>query len=321
MERVRGGRLGRSLALFLVGFALLDVVPGVAGLPFYLDEALRRALAALAVAGLVALLGGARSLAPRAAGLRTALREGAYPLGLAAGLCAFELVSLVGAIRAGEAALSAAWATDLLGMALLCAGVGAFEELLFRSLLMGGMLSRFGDTRRGLLGSALASSVVFGLAHVSYAVGTADSLAMAQMLLKTAQVTCVSLLLSGIFVRTRGVWGAALVHGLSDLLLMVPLALVGGGEDLLGSYVTVGEGPGAELVGAVMVGVYVFAVLLYVPAAVRGWRLLSAADVPEPGPLCSAWEPRDAAPPTGRGPGDGRPVPPAGLMRQDRPPA
>ncbi|MBM6816124.1 CPBP family intramembrane metalloprotease [Olsenella uli] len=315
MERVRKGRLGRSVALFVVGLALLDVVPGVAGLPFYLDEALRRAVAAAAVAGLVALLGGARSLAPRAAGLRTALREGAYPLGLAAGLCALELASLLASVRAGEAAPSAAWATDLLGMALLCVGVGAFEELLFRSLLLGGMLSRFGDTRRGVLGSALASSVVFGLAHVSYAIGTADALAIAQMALKTAQVTCFSLLLSGIFVRTRGVWGAALVHGLSDFLLMAPLALVGGGEDLLGSYVAVGEGPAAALLGAVMVALYVVAVLLYAPAAVRGWRLLAAADVPEPGPLACAWEPRDVRPPAGRGPGDGRPVPPAGLGR------
>ena len=52
--------------------------------------------------------------------------------------------------------------------------VGVFEEVLFRVVLFGGMLSRHGATRNGLLASAVVSSVVFGAVHVSSAAGSTE---------------------------------------------------------------------------------------------------------------------------------------------------
>ena len=158
----RSNKLVCSLALFVAGLIALEVVPSFPALPFYYDQGLQRVLLSALVCAFAALLGGARSLA-----------LGAYPLAVAGALCAVELSSLVELAAAGAApALSASWASDLVGVAFLCAFVGVFEEVLFRVVLFGGMLSRHGATRNGLLASAVVSSVVFGAVHVSSAAGS-----------------------------------------------------------------------------------------------------------------------------------------------------
>lgn len=324
------GKAGRSVALFVAALAAFELVPVVPGLPFYVGQGLARVAATAVVVGFVALLGGARSLAPTAAGVRASLRLGAYPAAVAGVICALELVALLAALRSGDpsASLSPAWLPDLLGVAFLCAFVGLFEEGLCRVLLLGGLLSRYGGTRNGVVASAVASAVVFGAIHVtSSAFSGFDALALAQMLLKTAQAGFVGLLFAGVYVRTRSYCGVALAHGLSDFLLMAPLALVGE-EGMLGGYVfelAPLEGPVGGLLAvaaAVMLAFYGMVVALYVPAAVGGWRLLEGADVPQRGPFGPGWEPREVAradEPTGSGDGacggEGRPTPPAGWRR------
>lgn len=323
MALVTSHKRGWALALFVVGIAALSLVPSFPGLPFYFDQALQRVLLFALVAAFVAALGGAGSLAPRQSGLRSALRLGAYPVVLAAVLFALEgagIASLVA--EEGLRALSPTWAVDLLGLVALCAAVGLFEEALFRVLLLGGLLSRHGGTRNGVVVSALVSSVVFGAVHVASSASVApDLLTLLQMLLKTVQAGSLGLLLAAAYVRTRSFLGVATVHALCDLLVMAPLALMGGGEDALGSYVTPGLGESAELVvlAVVLVVAYVIAVALYLPAALKGWRLLEAAEVPALGPFEPGWEPREDAGAGGDGVGagadDGRPVPPDGLAR------
>lgn len=312
----RSNKLVCSLALFVAGLIALEVVPSFPALPFYYDQGLQRVLLSALVCAFAALLGGARSLAPTGAGVRSSLRLGVYPLAVAGAPCAVELSSLVELAAAGGApALSASWASDLVGVAFLCAFVGVFEEVLFRVVLFGGMLSRHGATRNGLLASAVVSSVVFGAVHVSSAAGSTDPIAVAQMLLKTAQAGFIGLLLCAVYVRTRSVLGVAVLHALTDFLLMAPLALLGGGEQVVGSYVYQGGDALAVVMGVALVVVYAIAVALYVPCAVRGWRLLETAPLPAPGPFGGAWDAREDAGDDVPAPGssDGRPVPPEGL--------
>ena len=96
---------------------------------------------------------------------------------------------------------------------------------------------------------------------------------------------------------------------------MAPLALLGGGEQVVGSYVYQGGDALAVVMGVALVVVYAIAVALYVPCAVRGWRLLETAPLPAPGPFGGAWDAREDAGEDAPAPGssDGRPVPPEGL--------
>lgn len=318
-------RLGWSLALFALALAALATVPSFPALPFYFDQALQRVLLSALVCGLMALLGGARALAPATTGLRSALRLGAYPVAVAAVLLAVELTGLL-QLAAGSTpgsawlALPADWAVDLAGMAALCAFVGVFEEVLFRGVLLGGLLSRFGGTRNGVVVAALVSSVVFGAVHVVSSAGATDALTLAQMLLKTVQAGSIGLISAAVYVRTRNIWGVAALHALADFLLMAPLALVGGGEAALGSYVSQGADALSVALGVALVAAYLFAVALYAPCAVQGWRLLEGSPLPSLGPLEPGWDPQEdagekngapVAPDGVRAPGG--PVPPDGL--------
>lgn len=311
MALIKTHRQGWAIALTALGFLALMVVPSMGALPLLVDQTLQRVMLFALVAAFVALLGGARALVPRASGLRRALREGRYPVLLALALCAFEVMGLLEVAAAGEAAaISPTWALDLAQVALFCASVGFYEEALFRVLLLGGLLSRHGGTRNGVVGSVLVSSVAFGAAHVILS-ASLDPIVLAQMLLKTVQTAFIGLLLGAVYVRTRSFVGVAALHALTDFLLMAPLALLGGLGDSLGTYVSGGDGLAAVVEGIVLVAVYVVVVALYVPAAVRAWKLLETAPVPEAGPFSEGWLPRgdDELPPAE----DSRPVRPSGL--------
>lgn len=312
MALIKTHRQGWAIALTALGFLALMVVPSMGALPLLVDQTLQRVMLFALVAAFVALIGGARALVPRASGLRRALREGRYPVLLALALCALEVLGLLQASAVGEAvAISPAWAVDLAQVALFCASVGLYEEALFRVLFLGGLLSRHGGTRNGVVGSVLVSSVAFGAAHVILS-ASLDPIVLIQMLLKTVQTTFIGLLLGAVYVRTRSFVGVAALHALTDFLLMVPLALLGGLGDSLGTYVSGGDGLAAVVEGLVLVAVYVVVVALYVPAAVRAWKLLESAPVPEAGPFSEGWGPRaddDARLVTE----DSRPVRPSGL--------
>ena len=159
--------------------------------------------------------------------------------------------------------------------------------------------------------AVLVSSVAFGAAHVALE-GRLDVLALVQMLLKTAQTTCIALVLGTVYVRTRSFLGVAALHALADFFPMALLAVLGGLEDSLGSYVSGGEGELAVLLGLSLVAVYLVLVALYAPAAAHAWRLLEAAPLPASGPFERGWEPRPDDDPA-LADEDGRPVPPTGL--------
>ena len=116
MALIAKHKQGWAIALAVVGFLALAVVPSLSGLPYLFDQTLQRVALFALVALFVAALGGARSLVPSDAGLARALREGRYPVLLALGLCALEAAALLQAAGAGEAvALSPSWASDLVG--------------------------------------------------------------------------------------------------------------------------------------------------------------------------------------------------------------
>ena len=93
---------------------------------------------------------------------------------------------------------------------------------------------------------------VFGAAHVALE-GRLDVLALVQMLLKTAQTTCIALVLGAVYVRTRSFLGVVALHALADFFPLALVAVLGGLEGSIGSYVSGGEGALAVLQGLSLV--------------------------------------------------------------------
>ena len=82
------------------------------------------------------------------------------------------------------------WPLQLALVIMLCLLVGTFEEGLFRGIVFSGLLARFGETRRGLIGAVIVSSLIFGFVHVTPSIMNGQvvtGLDMAQAALKTCK--------------------------------------------------------------------------------------------------------------------------------------
>lgn len=114
----------------------------------------------------------------------------------------------------------------------LCLLTGVYEEGVFRVLAMDAFAPALGGGRRGLLGAALASSVLFGLLHVSTgdalaAAGAAGgAIALAQTVLKALQAALFGFFMAALYARTRNLWSLAAVHGVFNLFYLAPDLLV-----------------------------------------------------------------------------------------------
>lgn len=276
---------GWGIAFSLVGFALLYLMPSFSQLSEVVDEGLQRVVLSVVAFAMIGLLGGGEVLVPRACGVRSALRAGAWPMGISLAVCALDL-GVYASGAEGVAVLSSNWLGNLLGCAFLCLFVGFYEEAIMRVLLFNGILSRTGGDRNGVLVAALASSVVFGAIHVLPIGISVDALMLVQMLLKTLQAGCMGMLLASVFVRTRNFYGTALVHTVSDFLLFVPDAIFGDASVMQTDYV------GTTASDAVVyIVTYLVMLVFYVPMVVTAVRLLDGVTVPECGCFAGEWHP------------------------------
>ena len=104
------------------------------------------------------------------------------------------------------------WPLQLALVIMLCLLVGTFEEGLFRGVVFSGLLARFGETRRGLIGAVIVSSLIFGFVHVTPSIMNGQvvtGLDMAQAALKTLQAGILGAFLAALFLKTRNIWGIA----------------------------------------------------------------------------------------------------------------
>lgn len=171
------------------------------------------------------------------------------------------------------------WLSKLALYTMLCLGIGFYEESYCRGIALGGLLSAFGRTRAGFMGSVLATAVFFGSLHISWgALDFSSASQLAQALLKMTQTGMYSVCLSAAILESNRLSGAAFFHGLDDFLVMFgPYVLFGVEQDT--NYVSSGED------GALMIGMYVVLVLLYLPSFIKALRALIIMPLPRRGGL------------------------------------
>lgn len=103
----------------------------------------------------------------------------------------------------------------MLTLAFKMAAVGISEELMFRGVLLAGLLTRY-----TVWPSVLASSVIFGLVHTLNGFTTGD---VPDALWQSAGAFLQGLGYAAIRLRTRSVWPMAMVHSIWDFSLMLLL--------------------------------------------------------------------------------------------------
>ncbi|SEJ01355.1 hypothetical protein SAMN02910453_1889 [Lachnospiraceae bacterium A10] len=99
--------------------------------------------------------------------------------------------------------------------------IGASEEFLFRGIVFDICQDIFGNKRKGMYLSLIASSVIFGLMHMTNALG-AD---LSGVIVQAISAAVLGFLLGAIYYRTGNIWVVAFLHGLNDFTALIGIAL------------------------------------------------------------------------------------------------
>ncbi len=204
-------------------------------------------------------------------------RDGWWAIVVGIGLVGFELIA---SSIDGSLTIESDGMLGRLGyIFVFCILVGIFEELAFRGLCFEGFLAAFGRTKKGIMACVLASSVLFGLAHVSFTeIDLAVPLTLVQFVLKILQTGVYAVFLAAMMLRERNFWGCALLHGFDDFLLLIP-SFVLMGEEFEAEYVTTGEDAIAYCL------LYAVMIVLYIPLVIKGIKVIREAPAPDFGCL------------------------------------
>lgn len=211
---------------------------------------------------------------------------------------AIALIDLYDYISTDSLVIVDDWPWQLFLSLLFCIAIGFFEEGMVRGLVLNGLLSRMGTTRKGIVWACIISSVFFGLLHVDIMrIGDATALEFAQGFLKVVQTGMYGFALAAVMCKTGEITSAALLHCLDDWLLFILTFIMG--ESLVTEYVS----SGAEE-GMATVAVYLVCIVLYIPLVIRAAHTLRTIDVPNRGAFFRERE--------GAVSGQAAPLPPAG---------
>ena len=135
---------------------------------------------------------------------------------------------------------------NLAAVILACILIGAFEEVLYRGISFGSLLGVFGGSKLMIMFAVLFSSWAFGRVHVT-SLSLADPMQFAQSILKIIQTGMMGIVMCDIMLHTRKIGSAALIHTLSDLMLMITGALFEG-SSVSGQYTTSDSATGKMLI-------------------------------------------------------------------------
>lgn len=124
----------------------------------------------------------------------------------------------------------------VLWFVLCMLSVGVTEELLFRGLITRMIFEKYGTSRVGAWFSILVSSLLFGAVHlINAASGMAD---LGGVLVQMVAAAALGMSLGAIYLRTGSLWAVAVLHGLMDLLALLPSGVYGVATmtDMVGGY-------------------------------------------------------------------------------------
>ncbi len=140
--------------------------------------------------------------------------------------------------------------------------VGIVEEFTFRGLIFGGLLQKFGNSKKGIILAAVISGLMFGVLHIiDYLVdGEITNIGEASTaIMKIVQTGIFGVVLAFIYFKTRNLFAVAALHSLNDLLEFLATS---GKDALAGSYVSSDKLP-------LRIGAYVVFALVLVPNLVK----------------------------------------------------
>lgn len=149
--------------------------------------------------------------------------------------------------------------------------VGIVEEFIFRGLIFGGLLHKFGNTKKGIVLAAFISGFLFGALHVfnDLLSGNIASVGAAiTAVLKICETGIFGIVLAFIYYKVRNLYAVAVIHSLYDFMLFIA---TNAGNDAGSNYVA-----GKDILVHV-IGYTVFTLFL-VPSLIRCFKTLKTGE-------------------------------------------
>lgn len=264
-----------SISLVYVGEIVGAVISALFGTDFDLSYLICSSVVAVAM---IVLLGGKSYLKLDGRAILESFKHMWWIVLLSAILMGWDLYDY---IAAGYTP-SPGWVSRSLYAVVLCFFIGVSEEGMFRGLLYGGTLARFGDKRKTLMWATIITSLAFGFAHVTAEdFNFENPLTIVQALLKVTQTGMYAVMLCAAMLRSKSLIGPMLVHGFDDwLLFVVSSGLFEEGFETV--YVVEDT---EEAMSTIIF--YVVICVLYLPTFIKSIRVLLKMELPQYGPFMS----------------------------------
>jgi membrane protease YdiL (CAAX protease family) len=109
--------------------------------------------------------------------------------------------------------------------------IGLSEELLVRGVILGVLLLKWGNTKKGIYLSVIVSSVLFGSAHILNLIGNPSILVAT--LSQVVYATFIGIFFAACVLRSKTIWPMIILHATIDFFGQVKLITIGGGIEAL----------------------------------------------------------------------------------------
>lgn len=166
------------------------------------------------------------------------------------------------------------WQLLVLQQALLCVGVGIFEECVFRGIIFMGCMHVLAPAKHKLLYSVLICSLLFGCAHISpEVIDLQNTIILGQIIGKILQTGLISVVFCWMVARTHSLVAPIIAHATEDFLLLVFASGVFGIENDF-EYVDTTNNGYAQLV------FYGILILITLPCVWHAWCVFKKSKMP-----------------------------------------
>lgn len=219
------------VALFLlimnVGGAAASIVPAFRG--GYTLQCIAEIAAAVYTLAMLFLFGYGRAFKETGEGFV----KGFYVGGFMTGYCFFSAAAMLYVqCMAGEIQLQSFGMILIYVLTMFLVGLN--EEVIVRGVVLNLLLDRFSDTKNGVLGAVLISSLIFGCAHIP---NVLSGVPLSSALIQSVQATLLGVVFAAIYLRSGNLWICIILHAGMDFAGLMASGIFGNGEmtDMIGS--------------------------------------------------------------------------------------
>lgn len=104
---------------------------------------------------------------------------------------------------------------DYLGYIIFVLGIGVFEEVLLRGIILNKMVDRWGTSKKGIYSAVLISSLLFGIWHMINLI--ARPWLIVSTIIQVIYAFFIGAFFCGVYLRTKNLWSVILLHAIFDL--------------------------------------------------------------------------------------------------------